>query len=189
MTSKFFCHHFARKPLSFLVRRISFLSSTILTTIHRLAPFPFRWLHPFRLPFFDPTNSTRRRTRRRYVCGDEGRSAFYSLSSKCSYALLFFVAWIHVPLPNAVPAMRPGMSCVIHLNDWSPCEMVVQCFGYDFDLTHRLRRVHSLHFWFRIFPFCPTLISQQFVYCFFSNFLREVRWDNSCRGSWCIVVR
>ena len=39
----------------------------ILTTIHRLSPFPFRSLHPFRFPFFHHSNSTRRRTRRRYV--------------------------------------------------------------------------------------------------------------------------
>ena len=58
--------------------------STILTTIHRLSPFPFRSLHPFRLPFFLHSNSTRRRTRRRYVCNYDEPICFIL----CSHLLI-----------------------------------------------------------------------------------------------------
>ena len=62
-----------------------FCSYTILTTIHRLSPFPFRSLHPFRLPFFHHTNSTRRRrTRRRYVCNYDEPICFIL----CSHLLI-----------------------------------------------------------------------------------------------------
>ena len=69
-----------------------FCSYTILTTIHRLSPFPFRSLHPFRLPFFHHSNSTRRRrTRHRYVWDYDLQICFLLFFPKYSYALPFFV--------------------------------------------------------------------------------------------------
>ena len=72
--------------------------STILTTIHRLSPFPFRSLHPFRLPFFLHSNSTRRRTRRRYVCNYDEPICFIL----CSHLLIIPIthdSWLPIPLP------------------------------------------------------------------------------------------
>ena len=59
--------------------RIVFCPTQNITTIRRLSPFQFRSLHPFTLPFFHHTNSTRRR---RYVlnCKKYASSSFVSLN-------------------------------------------------------------------------------------------------------------